>query len=180
VAPPSDETRGAPAPDERPSKSQRKREARALFELGRTLVEMPPARLASVPLDDDIRGAIEFTRGVTAHVARKRELQHLAKRLRRIDAQPIREALEALDNEARALTARHHRAEQWRDRLIDEGDAAVSALCEARDDVDIQALRQLIRNAVRERRRDKPPASARALFRALRDLDERTPLPPAA
>ncbi len=180
MAPSSDETRGAPAPDERPSKSQRKREARALFDLGRTLVELPPSRLASLPLDDDIRGAVEFTRGITAHVARKRELQHLAKRLRRIDATPIREALEAQDNEARQLTARHHRAEQWRDRLLDDGDAAVSALCEAREDVDVQALRQLIRNATRERERNKPPAAARALFRALRELDERMPLPPAA
>ena len=178
MVPSSDETRGAPAPDERPSKSQRKREARALFELGRTLVELPPSRLGAVPLDADLLKAIEFTRSVTAHVARKRELQHLAKLLRRIDAAPIRDALEAMDNEARQLTARHHRAERWRDRLIDEGDAAVSALCEARDDVDVQALRQLIRNAQRERRRDKPPAAARSLFRSLRELDERTPLPP--
>ena len=180
MTPPSDETRSAPPADERPSKSQRKRDARALFELGRTLVEMPRARLASVPLDAELRGAIDFTRSVTAHVARKRELQHLAKLLRRVDAEPIREALEALDNEARQLTARHHRAEQWRDRLLDEGDAAVGALCEARDDVDVQALRQLIRNAQRERARNKPPAAARSLFRVLRDLDGHTPLPPLA
>lgn len=35
--------------------------------------------------------------------------------------------------------------------------------------LDRQLLRQLIRNARRERDADKPPASARKLFRLLRD-----------
>lgn len=45
-------------------------------------------------------------------------------------------------------------------------------------DLDGQALRQLLRNAQRERKAGKAPASARKLFRMLRALDEVSPLPP--
>jgi ribosome-associated protein len=37
-------------------------------------------------------------------------------------------------------------------------------------DVDRQHLRQLVRNAIRERDQEKPPKAARALFRYLREL----------
>ena len=77
------------------------------------------------------------------------------------------------------MTARQHRAEAWRDRLLEEGDGAVGALLDSRRDADGQAIRQLLRNAGREAARNKPPAAARTLFRLLRELDEREPLPPA-
>jgi ribosome-associated protein len=51
-------------------------------------------------------------------------------------------------------------------------------LLDARRDIDAQSLRQLVRNAGREAAAGKPPASARKLFRLLRDSDERDALPP--
>jgi ribosome-associated protein len=47
-----------------------------------------------------------------------------------------------------------------------------------RMDIDTQAIRQLVRNARRESEKSKPPASARTLFRMLREMDEKEPLPP--
>ena len=83
-----------------------------------------------------------------------------------------------IDDEARQSNARHHRAEAWRDHLLTIGDAAVGELLDARRDADVQAIRQLLRNARQEAARKKPPAAARSLFRLLRDLDEAEPLPP--
>ena len=47
-----------------------------------------------------------------------------------------------------------------------------------RHDADAQSIRQQLRNAQREAERGTPPASSRALFRLLRDLDKTAPLPP--
>jgi ribosome-associated protein len=105
-------------------------------------------------------------------------MQYVAKILRRIDPEPIAQAIEDLKGEARHLTARQHRCEAWRDHLIREGDLALGQLMGARHDTDAQAVRQLVRNAVREAARDKPPAAARSLFRLLRDMDGLEPLPP--
>jgi ribosome-associated protein len=98
--------------------------------------------------------------------------------LRRIDPEPIIQTLEGFDGEARQLTGRQHRTEAWRDFLLESGDPAVGVLMQQRNDTDTQAIRQLIRNAHKEAARNKPPASARALFRLLREMDESELLPP--
>jgi ribosome-associated protein len=160
------------------SKSQRKRDAQALKALASTLIKLDASLLARVPLDDDLRNAIEEARKIRSNVARKRQLQYAAKLLRRIDPSDIIETLESFDNAARMETARQHRCEAWRDCLVEAGDEALAGLLESRHSVDIQSLRQLIRNARREARNDKPPAAARALFRQLRNMDREEPLPP--
>lgn len=162
-----------------PSRSQRKREALETRALASRLIELKPAVVAGFPLDNDVLRAIDDARRIKSHIARKRQLQYVAKLLRRVDEQPIRDALEEIELSARQLTARQHRAEAWRDVLLEEGDMAVSRLLAERHDADAQALRQLLRNAARESRAGKPPAAARALFRMLRDLDESEALPPA-
>jgi ribosome-associated protein len=131
-----------------------------------------------VPLDEQLRSEIERARGINARVARKRQMQYVAKLLRRSDPDPIVEAIESFENEARQLNARHHRSEAWRDCLLEGGDPAVGMLLEQRRDADAQTIRQLVRNARREATKDKPPSSARSLFRLLRELDEAQPLPP--
>jgi ribosome-associated protein len=160
------------------SKSQRKRDAQAVKSLAGKLIGLSPARLAEVPLDDALRREILSARSIRSNVARKRQLQFVAKLLRRDDTAAIEEALAGFDREASQLTARQHRAEAWRDRLLADGDAAVGALLERRRDTDAQAIRQLLRNARREADRGKPPAAARSLFRLLRDMDLAEALPP--
>lgn len=166
------------AQSEEVSKSQRKRDAQAVKSLASKLIELSRSRLAEVPLDPSLRREIEAARSIRSNVARKRQLQFVAKLLRRDGTEAIEEALASFDREASQLTARQHRAEAWRDHLLERGDPAVGTLLERRRDTDAQAIRQLLRNARREAARDKPPAAARSLFRLLRDMDLAEPLPP--
>lgn len=159
------------------SKSQRRREALELKNLAGELIRLAPSARARVPLDDELLSAIEAAGQIRSNVAGKRQLQYVAKLLRRIDTEPVYRALEAIGNEARGLTARQHRVEAWRDHLLESGDRALGDLLAQRRDADGQAIRQLVRNAGAEKARGKPPAAARALFRLLRDLDETVPLP---
>lgn len=160
------------------SKSQRRRDALEVKNLASRLIGLSDTRLARVPLDPQLRTEIEQARRMRSHGARKRQLQYVAKLLRRDDPEPLLDALEAFENEARQLNARHHRSEAWRDRLLESGDTALGALLEQRRDADGQTLRQLLRNAQREAARGKPPSAARSMFRLLRELDEAEPLPP--
>ena len=161
-----------------PSKSQRKREAQQLFKLGTELAALDDTSLASIPIPRDLSNALKKVRAMTAHVARKRQLQYIAKLLRNMDAEPIRDALAELQQNARRHTARYHRIEAWRDVLIETGDAALSSLIRLQPLDDPQRIRQLIRKARQELARQKPPAASRALFRLLRDLDQKQSLPP--
>ncbi len=154
------------------SKSEMKRESHALQKLGEELVELPTNKLEKIPLPDELAEAIALARKITARGGRKRQLQYIGKLMRRIDAEPIRLAMDALRNEHLKENARLHQLEQWRDRLISEGDKALAELLDQHPDLDRQHLRQLMRNAQQETKRNKPPKSARELFRYLRDVME--------
>lgn len=166
-----------------PSRSQQRREALDVLALAQRLVALDAGRLAKLPLPDSLAPHVAETRRITSHIARKRQLAFLAKQMRREDdhtLDAIRDALEAGGEAARQETALLHRAEAWRERLLDEGDAALAELLEAHPDADRQHLRQLVRNALEERKRNKPPRAFRELFQALRGLLEREQATPSA
>ena len=162
-----------------PSRSQQRREALAVFDLAEVLVELTDGQLAPIPMPDDLRDMIRDSRRITAPIARKRQLQFLAKHMRREDDETLAAIQRALDHDradARRDTAELHRVEAWRERLLAEGDGALGELLNEHPDADRQHLRQLVRNAKEERLKNKPPHAFRELFRALRammDSDER-------
>ena len=160
------------------SKSQLKREAQAMKTLAMDLLQLSASELQRVPLENDLVLAIRDARSFRSHGARRRQLQYLAKLIRRVDAALIIDAVAEIKSEARGLTARQHRTEAWREKLLEQGDAALGELLEKREGVDAQRLRQLIRNARQEKITGKPPVASRALFRELRDMDATQALPP--
>ena len=161
--------------DEGPSKSQLKRDAHAVRNLGEELAALGAAERARVPLPEDVVDAIDVLNKTTKNGARKRQLGWLAKRLRKIDIEPVEAALESIRQTARANTQTLHLVEQWRDRLLGEDESANSkqALTDFLDKyphADTQQLRQLQRSAGKEKSESKPPKSARALFKVVRDV----------
>ena len=155
------------------SRSQQRREALDVLALAQQLTGLPPAHLAKLPIPDHLRPHIADTQRISSHIARKRQMAFLAKQMRREDDETldaIRDALDVGGDAARRDTALLHRAESWRDRLIDEGDVALAELLDEFPHADRQKLRQLARNTLEERKRNKPPHNFRELFRELREL----------
>lgn len=156
-----------------PSRSQQRRDALEVLDLARQLSQLTPQQLDRLPIPESLRPHIDETRRISSHIAHKRQLQYLAKQMRKEDDEAlhaIRDALDVHGDAAREEAARLHRAERWRERLIDEGDAALAELLDAYPDADRQRLRQLARNAQEERNRNKPPHAFRELYRELREL----------
>lgn len=156
-----------------PSRSQKRREALAVFDLGEKLVALSPAQLAKVPMPDELRELVRESRRITAPVAHKRQLQFLAKHMRRETDETlelIKRALEHDRSDSRRETATLHRFEAMRDRLIEGGDAALAELIDQYPHADRQHLRQLARNAKDERLHNKPLHAYRELFRELKQL----------
>src|SRR6056300_391711 len=83
------------------SKSQRKREAHELLELAKKLISMPEAILNSLPMDQDLRDAVDFARSIRAHGARKRQLMTVGKMLRKRDSGPLTDAVNNIDQKNR-------------------------------------------------------------------------------
>ncbi|MBS3804588.1 MAG: DUF615 domain-containing protein [Oleiphilaceae bacterium] len=156
------------------SKSQRKRDMHALQDLGKHLTELRPDQLASLPMSETLRRAIDESRRIKQNEARRRHLQYLGKIIRNEEQldELIRE-VEAANAGSDEHTRRLHLAEHWRDRLIAEGDSAVGAFMAYCPETDIQHLRNLVRNASREAQKGAGVTHSRKLFRYLRECIDR-------
>jgi ribosome-associated protein len=155
-----------------PSRSTQRREALDILALAKELAALPAGDLDLVPLNESLRRQVDEARRITQQVAHKRQVQYLAKHLRKYqeDIPAIRLAVDAPKLEKRRATAQLHHAEVWRDRLIAEGDDAINALLLEHPEADRQQLRQLVRQANVELKAGKPPAASRQIFKIVRDL----------
>lgn len=155
--------------EERPSKSQRKRDSDELQALGEALIELSAAELDALPLPDKLRDAIELAKRITAHGGLYRQKQFIGKLMRKLDATPIREALEVRRQRHRTDVLRFKQLETWRSRLLQDPDA-LAAFLDEYPHADRAGLERLIATARHEQAHDRPPAAARELLRVLRSV----------
>jgi ribosome-associated protein len=155
---------GEPEP---PTKGELKREAQSLQQLGEQLIAAPDAVLESLVLPEKLGDAIRLARRITSRAALARQRQYVGKLMRQIDAEPIRAALAAQEDARKLAARRFHRVERWRDRVLEEGTAAIDALATELPGVDAGELRSLAERALRERAGGKSSQASRELFRAL-------------
>ena len=153
-----------------PSKSQLKREMTALQDLGAELVKLSKDRLAKIDMPERLRDALLDAQRFTKHEAKRRQMQYIGKIMRDIDAAPLQAAMDEIKGKSDAATIRQHQLENLRTRLM-EDETKFSELARDYPAADIQHLRQLRRNALKEAEQNKPPRAYRELFRELRNLD---------
>ena len=156
-------------PLEKPSKSALKREMTELQSLGTELVALSKDQLKKIDLPDDLRDAVRDAQRFTQHEAHRRQLQYIGKLMRNLDAEPIRAALDEIKGVSAAATARMHALERLRSRFLDD-EAVIAEIAADHPGADLQHLRQLRRNALKEQQLGKPPRAFRELFRVLREL----------
>lgn len=154
---------------EEKSRSQVKREFRELKDLGMRLAGLSKGQLRAIPLSEETREALLATHGM-ARNARQRHFRHLSSLLAEEDVAAIRAALAGAIQPHADDVAKLHEAEQWRDKLLSADEGQLAAFVERYPECDRTHVRLLVRNARKELDLDKPPKSARQLFRYVRGL----------
>lgn len=141
-------------PAERDPRGEKKRRATQLERLGESLIKLKPGQLVRVPMPDDLRAAVLEAQRILikgAFGGYRRQVQLIGKIMRTVDAVPVLAALEDLLTEGTMSSVAFQRAEQWREKLIKDGDDALALLVAEHTQVDRTALRQLVRAAHKER-----------------------------
>lgn len=151
------------------SKTEMKTDMDALQKLGEELVELKPSILDKFPLSEDLAQAIKDAQRFK-NEAKRRQLQYIGKVMRNVDPEPIQAALDKIRNKHSQATVELHKLEQLRDRVVAEGDAAISDVMEMYPEADRQRLRQLARQANKEKSANKPAKSSREIFQILKEL----------
>ncbi len=153
------------------SKTDLKRESTELQALGESLLELPMARLKALDLDEKLMEALADARRITDFEGKRRQMQFIGKRMRKLDDAAIGAIRLALEDQRRgpALeTQALHDAERWRDRLLADDDA-VGGWIETHAATDAQQLRALVRQARKDLKEGKP-GEAQRQGKAYREL----------
>lgn len=125
-----------------PSKSDRKRSVDRLQLLGERLAKLSPRQLNQLPLDDALREAIAELNRLTAHEAIRRQRQYVGKLMRHVDEATLLQALAT-----QGQPQQQKRLINTLERLIQQGDAAVSEVLQRFPHADRHTVRQQVRQA---------------------------------
>jgi len=153
----------------RPNKTQLKRDIAAIHDLCEEITQLAPAQIEKLNLPDEMVSAITSAAKMPFKAARKRQLKFITGQMRKVDIEPIEEALNKIKAKSAHATRELHQLEHWRERLLSDDKQALTELLDKYPGADAQQLRQLIRNAKKEISLEKPVKSSRLLFKYLKD-----------
>jgi len=151
------------------SKTRLKAEMLDLQLLGKKLTTLKPAQLAEVPMGEDLAHAIKESYNIRQREAKRRHLHYIGKLMRAEDTEAIQYAIDRFDSSSKRFAQEMHQLENWRDRLINQGKEALTEFIETHPSVNVQHLRQLVRNAQKDLSQNKNTGAAKKLFRFIRD-----------
>lgn len=156
--------------EELKSKTEIKREMHQLQDFAQRLIEMSKHQRSRLPLSDDLKDAMVLADKITnKHEALRRHIRHTAKILLETDLEPIHQAIEVMANKHQQETAKFIRLESLRDDLITQGNNAVEALIAEFPNIERQKIKQLIRNAAKEKKAEKLGKHYKNLFTYLKE-----------
>jgi ribosome-associated protein len=145
------------------SRTDLKRESTELQKLGEALLTLRSDLLERLELSDKFKDAILEAKRITNFEGKRRQMQYIGKLMRLLEPQIVETVRAALDEQANGSNADKlllHQAEIWRDRLVDDEDAAAQWI-NLNPRADVQQLRTLIRQARKDAKPEKPGAAVR-------------------
>ena len=154
-----------------PSKTQRKKAMHGLQDLGLALTRLSAQQLAALSLPPALVDAIVEAKRLRAREALRRQMQYIGRLMRDADATAIQAKMQEWVTGERRDTAQFHALELWRDKLLAD-DNNWEKFTVAFPQADLTLIRKLIKDARQEALYNRPPKSARVLFRALRDASQ--------
>ena len=130
------------------SKTQLKKEAMALRELGKKLTSFPTNDLDQLRLNPKLRAAIDdFKRLPNSYGAKKRQLQYIGKLIRENGGKVLQAQIHHLNSSSKQQTKLNSTSEIF-EIIISEGEAAITEIV-AKQQFDRQKLRQLRANILK-------------------------------
>lgn len=153
------------------SKTEIKAQALEAQKLGVSLIDLGQAELAKVPMDSELLDAIMLARRIRQKKeGYRRHLQFIGKLMRTRDLVPIEQALLNIKSTHKKKNSEFHKVELLRDEMITQGNEKIEAVLEQHPSLDRQKLRQLVRQANKQKSENKPPKASRDLFKYLNQV----------
>ena len=154
---------------EKPSRTQKKKEAEALQVYGVKLVKLRDDQINAIALPEEVLHAIRLAKTLE-HGALRRQLQYIGTLMRKHNVASIQEILDKTEESNRKISRSTKEIERWRDALLAGSDTVQRDIAAKCPDADLQYVAELVQKAGAEKEAGKPPRSARILFRYLKNI----------
>ncbi|MDB2356338.1 MAG: ribosome biogenesis factor YjgA [Pseudoalteromonas sp.] len=153
------------------SKSELKRDAQEFHQLGSDIAKMGKKQRERLPLNDDLKAAMVVADKISNKSdAYRRHLNYIAKTLRTVEnIDEIKAIIDIMLNKNNQAEVMIKKIEQLRSDLIEQGDDLINQTIEEYPSLERQKMRQLVRNAAKEVKAEKPARGYRELFQYLKD-----------
>ena len=162
----------SPEFDNLPSRSQLKRESQKLRNMGEELVLLAKSQLEKIIIDEPLKAAIKEARRLKNLDARRRQIQYIAKLLRSIDVSEIEQSLQKLSHQSKTFRQHFTKLEEWHDRFINDGNLAIEEFIAQYPNTNRQQLRNLQRQACRDKSKKKSSLASDRLFKYIQKISE--------
>jgi ribosome-associated protein len=156
--------------EETKSRTKHKLEAQNINKLASELVQLTKAKLQKLSLSEKAFDEIIKAQSMQ-RIALKRQIGFIAKILRKEDIDDLLVEFKNLNEESNESKAKLHQLEKLRENLIDEQTSknTLSSLIEDHPGIDVQKIRQLIRKAQVELKKENgSPKYSREIFKILK------------
>jgi len=152
------------------SKTQLKKEMTELQDLGKKLITINKKQLLTLELPTELYDAILQAKKFKRGEALRRQTQHIGALMRTVDPEPIKIMISNGNHFHRNEVSKFHQIEVYRDALISGDPKVFDEISENFPKLDRQHLKQLVRNAHKEKEKNKAPKNFRLIFDYLNDL----------
>lgn len=156
--------------NEEKSRTQVKKEVEELQKLGERLISLSKAQLLSIDIPQELIDTVLLSKSITTNKAKRRQKQYIGALMREIDIDPILKALRNLDDGLPLGNSNSSEVKDLLKKLTDGDDSSIERIVEKYPKADRQKLRQLVRNARKEKLAAKSQKATKNLQHYIREV----------
>ena len=155
---------------QKPSKTKRKKAAKAAQQVGEELVALTDEQLNKIDIPSELHKAVVDVRQMHQHGARRRQMQYIGALMRTVDVQALQRNIEKVTAQRHEETRRFRQVELWRDELTSGNENRLAWIIENLPDADRGQIEKMVHAVIAAKGTPERRRSNRALFRYLRNL----------
>lgn len=152
------------------SKTEIKNDMKDMQKLAETICKLNRTQRAKLTINEEIEAALIIADKIKGkHDAYHRNVQFIAKQLFESDYDLIQAEIDKMNNRHAQEHINNAKLEAIREQLVTQGDSKTEELLAEYEGFERQRMRQLVRQAAKEVKQEKPGKSFKELFKYLKE-----------
>lgn len=151
------------------SKTELKKDSKKIQDFGRKISQLTIKNIERFKFSSNTHNAIIDLKNLKSNSAKKRQVQYVGKLLRETDLTHAFLTMKHLKVSSQKEIQKNHTIEKWRDKLLSSAESTTEFFDEY-PNIDRQSVRQVIKNAQKEKKEEKTSKHSKQLFKLVKAI----------